>query len=361
MQPKSPSLPSVTAAGVVAILIGAFGVLMGIFVEMSLLATSRFSAERASPVPVPIRTMYQVTWLFLTALAIFGVLTGAGILRRRNWARVTVLIWAGIMAFISAITIVFVLLVMDKIVPNLPNPTDAAPVFAVMKWILAFAYAIPLGVGIWWLILFTRSRVVASFMPVYAALHPGVAFDASGLPLALPGPPPLVPGGPSCPIPLLIVAGLDVFSGVAMLFFLFVPLPLFMPLFLFGHAFTGVSPRIFLVTIGLIYAVCGIGILKLKPLALDALIVVKALFLASGVASLFSPHFFPAMLEAMSRVSPPNPAFPANSFILSESFLRPMMILSFVFGVGLLAILIAYRARFLKATEAAGRRASSPA
>jgi len=56
---------------------------------------------------------------------------------------------------------------------------------------------------------------------------------------------------------------------------------------------------------GLIYAVCGIGILKLKPLALDTLIVVKLLFLASGIVSLFSPQFIPAMLEAISRVSPP--------------------------------------------------------
>ena len=104
---------------------------------------------------------------------------------------------------------------------------------------------------------------------------------------------------------------------------------------------------------GLIYAVCGIGILKLKPLALDTLIVVKLLFLASGIVSLFSPLFIPAMLEAISRVSPPNPAFPANNFMLSESFLRPMMILSFVFAAGLLAVLIAYRSRFFKAAEAA--------
>lgn len=39
----------------------------------------------------------------------------------------------------------------------------------------------------------------------------------------------------------------------------------------------------FLVAMGLIYAVCGIGILKLKRLALDTLIVVKLLFLASGI------------------------------------------------------------------------------
>jgi hypothetical protein len=39
--------------------------------------------------------------------------------------------------------------------------------------------------------------------------------------------------------------------------------------------------------------------------------------------------------------------------MLSESFLRPMMILSFVFAAGLLAVLIAYRSRFFKAAEAA--------
>jgi hypothetical protein len=353
MEPK-PSLPSVTAAGIVAILFGAFGVLMGILVELSLVVSSRFSsAERGAPLTAPSRTFSQVLWLFLIALAVFEILVGAGILRRRHWARITALVWAGIMAFISAITILFVLAGMDKILTNLPNAADVAPVMAVMKWVVALAYAIPLGVGIWWLILFTRPRVVASFTPVYAALQPGVALDAGGLPPATLPAPSFVPGRPSCPIPVLIIAGLDVFSGVSMLLFLFFPLPFSMPLFLFGRAFTGISPRIFLIAMGLIYAVGGIGILKLKPLAFDTLIAVKSLFLASGIVSLFSPQFFPAMLEAMSRISPPNAAFPANNFILLESFLRPMMIFSFVFAAALLAVLIAYRSRFLRAAEAA--------
>ena len=218
MEPKPP-LPSVTAAGIVAILFGAFGMLMGILVELSLAVSSRFSsAERGAPLAAPSKAFSQVLWLFLIALAVYEILVGAGILRRRNWARITALVWAGIMAFISAITIVFVLAVMDKIVPNLPNAADVAPAIAVMKWVIACAYAIPLGVGIWWLILFTRPRVISSFTPVYAALHPGVAFDATGLPS-------FVPGGPSCPLPVLLVAGIDVFSGVSMLLFLFFPFP----------------------------------------------------------------------------------------------------------------------------------------
>jgi len=84
MEPKPP-LPSVTAAGIVAILFGAFGMLMGILVELSLAVSSRFSsAERGAPLAAPSKAFSQVLWLFLIALAVYEILVGAGILRRRN-------------------------------------------------------------------------------------------------------------------------------------------------------------------------------------------------------------------------------------------------------------------------------------
>jgi len=360
MQPIQTSRPAVTAAGVVAILFGAFGALGAIFVELSLRFVPRIPhPSNGVPFPQAARAM-AIVWLFLLALAIFGIFVGANIFRRRNWARISILIWGGLMTFFSAITIVVTLLVLTYMPPTMPNAGEVAPVLAVMKWVLALFYAIPLGVGIWWLILFTRKAVVDDFNPLLARLHPGKTLDASGFPQEPPPPPSYVPGGPTCPLPLLIIAGLDIFSGVSMLTFLIVPYSIIsaMPVFLFGHAFHGGLALAFLVLLGIVYAVCGVGIIKLKPWALDPLIWCKALLFLSGVVTFLNPQFMPMMKEAIAKMLPANPALPANFFPFSDTYFKSMMVFGFVFAAAMLAVLLVYRKRYLEAARAINSAAS---
>ena len=368
MQPILKSRPAVTAAGIVAIVFGAFGVLMAIIVELSMLAVSRI-APTAEGVPFPeaVRAMASVTWLFLFLLAVFGIFVGAGILRRRNWARISILIWGGLMAFFSAITMVATFFVMSYLPPALPNAAEAAPVLAVMKWVLTLFYAIPLGVGIWWLILFTRKSVVHDFSPLLARLHPGKTLDASGFPQEPPSPPSYVPGGPTCPLPLLIIAGLDIFSAVSMLTLLIVPYSLIssVPIFLFGHAFYGRIPvMLFFVLLGVVYAVCGVGIIKLKPWALDSLIGCQALFFLSGIVTFLNPQFMSTMKEAIAKTMPKIPNLPAgvdlppNVFPFTDTYFKAMMAFGFLFAAAMLAVLIVYRKRFLEAARAKNLAAS---
>ena len=355
MEPNPKSHPAVTAAGVVAILFGAFGVLMAIFVEVSMRAVSRIASEsKGVPFPEAARAMTSIMWLFFLALAIFGIFVGANILRRRNWARIFILIWGGLMAVFSFISLIFTLLVMGEVAKSLPNAADAAPFMAVFKWVLAVIYLIPLGVGIWWLILFTRKAVVEEFNPLLARLHPGKTLDASGFPQEPPPPPSYVPGGPACPLPLLIIAGLDIFSGASMLTLLIVPYSFIsaIPIFLFGHAFHGGLALVFLVLVGVVYAVCGVGIIKLKPWALDPLIWCQALFFLSGVMTFLNPQFMPAMREAIAKMMPTNPEIPMNLFPFSDTYFKSMMVLGFAFAAAMLAVLIVYRKRFLEAARA---------
>ena len=355
MQPYPKSHPAVTAAGVVAILFGALGALGAIFAEASLLFVSRIaSTGKGVPFPEAVRAMATVTWLFLFLLAIFGILVGVGVLRRRNWARISILVWGGLMAFFSAITMVATFFVMNNLPSTLPNAADAAPVMAVMKWVMAIFYAIPLGVGIWWLILFTRKPVVDDFNPLLARLHPGKTLDASGFPQEPPPPPSYVPGGPACPLPLLIIAGLDIFSGVSMLTLLIVPYSFIsaIPIFLFGHAFHGGYGLVFLVLLGIVYAVCGVGIIKLKPWALDPLIWCKALLTLSGIITFLNPQFMQAMREAIAKMMPTNPEIPVNLWPFSDTYFKSMMAFGFMFAAAMLAILIVYRKRYLEAARA---------
>ncbi|HXR32178.1 MAG TPA: hypothetical protein VN830_00610 [Verrucomicrobiae bacterium] len=367
MQPKAKSRPAVTAAGVVAILFGALGVLMAIIVEVSMLFVSRISSESSGvPFPEAVRAMTSIMWLFLLALNIFGIFVGANIFRRRNWARISILIWGGLMAFFSAITMVATFFIMNNLPSTLPNAAETATFMAVFKWVMALFYTIPLGVGIWWLILFTRKPVVDEFNPLCARLHPGKTLDSSGFPQEPPPPPSYVPGGPACPLPLLIIAGLDIFSGVSMLTLLIVPYSFIsaLPIFLFGHAFHGGFALVFFVLLGIVYAVCGVGIIKLKPWALDPLIWCKALFFLSGVVTFLNPHFMPMMKEAILKMVPKIPDLPANAqipanlFPFSDTYFKAMMVFGFAFGAAMLALLIVYRKRYLEAARTKNAAAS---
>ena len=361
MQPDPKSHPAVTAAGIVAILFAAFGVLIAIVVEAAMLFVSRISSESSGiPLPEAVRAMTSITWLFLLALNIFGIFVGTSIFRRRNWARICILIWGGLMAFFSAITILVTLLIMGQMPYVVPHSVVAAHVLVIMKWVMALFYAIPLGVGIWWLILFTRKAVVEEFNPLFARLHPGKTLDSSGFPQEPPAAPSYVPGGPTCPLPLIVVAGLDIFSGASTLTILFIPYSLIssIPVFFFGRAFYGGVSLVFLSLLGIVYLVCGIGILKLKPWALDPLIWCQGLFFLSGLVTFFNPRFIPVMKEAMLRIIPKVPELPANAqiptnlFPFSDTFFKAMMGFGFLFGAAMLAILITYRKRYLEAAAA---------
>ncbi len=362
MEPIPKSRPAVTAAGIVAIVFGVFGVLAAILVEVSMVFVSRIHSERmGAPMPEAVRAMASMVWLFILALNIFGIFVGAYIIRRRNWARIAILIWGGLMTFFSATTIVTTLLVLSNMPATLPNAGNIAPVMAVMKWVIALFYAIPCGVGIWWLVLFTRKAVVEEFNPLATRLHPGKTLDASGFPQEPPAAPSYVPGGPSCPLPLIIIAGLDIFSGASTLGVLIIPYSLLssIPLFLFGHVFYGGASLVFLALMGIVYLVCGIGIIRLKPWALDPLIGFQGLFFLSGIVTIFNPNFMPMMREAVEKMMakftgelPANAPMSANLFLFSDSYMKATMGFGLLIGAATLAILIFYRKRFLEAARA---------
>jgi len=355
MELNRRSYPAVTAAGIVAILFGALGVLGAIFVELSLLFVSRIaSANKDVPFPGAARAIASVTWLLLFLIAIFAIFVGANVLRRRNWARISILIWGGLMTCFSAISMVATFFVMNSLPPTFPNAAGSAPNMSVLKWVMVCFYAVPLGVGIWWLILFTRKRVVDGFNPPLARLHPGKTLDASGFPQEPPPLPSYVAGGPTCPLPLLIIAGLDIFSGASMLALLVIPYSFIsaIPVFLFGHAFHGGFGLLFMAVLGIVYAVCGIGIIKLKRWALDPLIWCQALLLLSGIVTFLNPRFLPAMQEAIAQMMPKNPALPINLFPFSDTYFKAMMVFGLLFAAAMLGVLLVYRKRFLETAHA---------
>ena len=356
---KRDSLPSVTAAAIVAIIFSLFGALGGLLGGISMLLLPDLPTTRNAPsMPQGVRAMAATIMLFLLALAVFGIFVAIGILRRRNWARITILVWGGLMAIISAVSIPFIFLVFNSLPSTLPPGEDAAPIMGFMKLFMIFLYGIPLGVGIWWLMLFTRPRVVMAFAaPAPMGAYPPPAYppnlDVTGFPLAEPVVHPAFSMKAACPLPLMILAGFLVFSAAFMLLAVLFPLTGSMPFFFFGHFFGGVTAKILLGLMGVIFGVAGIGIFKLKPAALDALLVLYCLFFVNGVLSLLSPRFLTVMQEAMQRADAANPAFPGGNPFLTSSYIHSILLFGLFFSVAIIAFLFFYRSRFLEAASKA--------
>ncbi|HMD08668.1 MAG TPA: hypothetical protein VKH63_14100 [Candidatus Acidoferrum sp.] len=350
---KKESLPAVTAAGVVAIIFSALGVLLGLLAEVSMLVAPRLQKSEGVPgIPPGTLAAVEVFWLFGIAIAIFGFFAGLGVLRRRNWARITMLVWGGIMAVLSAVSIPVILLVFNSLPSSLPNGADAGPFMAFLKVFMVFFYGIPFGIGIWWLVLFTRPRVAAAF----AALAPLAAYppamDATGFPLPQPEVRPTFSSKAACPLPLMILAGFLIFSAACMVLAVLFPMTGSMPFFLFGHFFSGITAKLLLGLLGMVFGIAGVGILKLKPLGFHSALVLQCVLFLNGILSAMNPRFLATVQEAMQRADAENPAFPGGNPFLTGSFFHSIIIFGLFFSMAIIALLLFYRSRFLEAASA---------
>src|SRR5690242_17640221 len=114
MLPQRESLPAVTAAGVVAVIFSSFGILGCGLVMLSLLMIPHLPANPSAPaMPDATRAMVAGIYGFFLAICIGELIVAINVLRRRNWARIVILVWAGIMAFLSALTCIATLFVLN--------------------------------------------------------------------------------------------------------------------------------------------------------------------------------------------------------------------------------------------------------
>ncbi len=351
---KKESLPAVTAAGVIAIIFSALGALLGVLVEVSMLVAPGLQTSEGAPgMPPGTRAIVEVFWLFGLAVAVFGFFVGIGVLRRRNWARISMIVWGGLMAVFSAISIPIILIVFNSLPSTLPPGAATGPFMGFLKVFMVLFYGIPLGIGIWWLVLFTRPRVAAAFTTSTALAGYPPAVDASGFPSPEPRIPLATSPKAACPLPLMIFAGFLIFSSVCMVLFMLFPMTGEMPFFFFGHFFSGISAKAFLGMMGLVFGIGAVGILKLKAWALDTVLVLQLVLLVNGILSVLNPRFLAAMQEAMQRADAANPAFPGGNPFLTGSLIHTFLIFGVCVGAAIIALLLFYRSRFLEAASAA--------
>jgi hypothetical protein len=320
----SPRLSASVSAAAVA---GILAALFGIFTASLTLVVLAFSPASKDPnLPPYLRVMTTVMMLFFFGLAIFGMITSISVLRLKNWARIAMLVWGGVMTFFSGIALAFMMLI------PLPVPPGSAPGISegFLRSLFAIIYGIPLLIGVWWLILFNRSSVKAQF------LNPGQ--QEGQVPTVL---------VPRCPLPLALLAGFAIFSvGTSVVFYPLAHLPA--DAVLFGHLFHGVPAKLFTFVALLLSLTGAIGLLKLRRWSYPLVLALHFFWLLSGTITVLSPNFEQNMRELFSHLNMPESRMVQTSFAQTRSF----AILCLIPGILLIWLLLYYHTKFIEACAA---------
>ncbi|MFZ0641189.1 MAG: hypothetical protein WA020_07320 [Candidatus Acidiferrales bacterium] len=281
------------------------------------------------------------------AIAIWGVVTGVGLLRLRRWAWYCVLILSGLLVAEAIRNIVDA----RKFI----RATTGVPTVGPQNMI-AFAYfgmaivtLVPLALGLWWLLLFTRRSVRAQFAP-------GVTLDTAYSQLAfVPSAPPLASGAQFTsprtqlsyrrPVSITVIAVLLLAGAAAFPLFLFYPAN-WRVTALFGVVLTGRAVLAVLAFYSALGVVLGVGLLLLKPWARAAAILYAVVVTVNVAVSMRAQMRAVQMLQSTIGM----PTLPGNQAQMFQRLMHVSMIVGVVFGVALnlvaLYFLVTRRAAF---------------
>jgi membrane protease YdiL (CAAX protease family) len=151
--------PSVFAAAAVAYAISGMAILASALFVLALVVGP---ARTGNPMRPGMFIVGVVLTGFFLCIAGFGVTVATGLMRLRNWARVSAIVWAVFMASMGALALAI------GIVFFFRTPQAGSPPVRVFFLTI---YAAFFTTGIWWLILFSRKTVEAEFSGLITRTH----------------------------------------------------------------------------------------------------------------------------------------------------------------------------------------------
>src|ERR1700730_4976249 len=229
----------------IAVMLGSgLALLMGV---MMLIASS-------GGIPVPENQAQFMKYFMILAAVLFfaagawGISTGMGLLRVREWSRVSMIAFSALLLFIC-IPGLFIFLMMPFPPPGtVPNPQLTKNMLMGMRIFLTLFYAMLAALGVWWLYFFNKRSTKEQFLKV--------------------------PGGPSDrilteamiahearPLSITFIAWyllISAFIGV-------LGLSVSPPVFFFGFFFKGTFASLIMFGLAIVQSLTAFGLLKLRP------------------------------------------------------------------------------------------------
>jgi len=272
----------ITVSAVVVIIGSTFTVLCGAM--MFLASFLALNSNRAADAPVNLRYILVIEAVVTFAFGGWGLASGIGLLKTKQWARISTLVYAAILVFISlpaAAIMAFIPL------PNPPSVNDppAVNIMLVVRVGMSLVYAMFAALGGYWLYFFNTQKVKAQFRGQQFSMVAGQA-ELTGGPSEISG----VRFGPdqyARPLSITIIGWyLIIASAFAMPSVIFVSMVfarLKMPFFSLGFFLFGPGAYLLLIVWMTVQIVAAVGLLKLKSWGLYTTIALQCLALLNMV------------------------------------------------------------------------------
>lgn len=286
-------------------------------------------------------------------LAAWGIATGVGILKLQAWARISAIVMS-VLAIAGCVTAAVSLFAMQSL---FQGDSQLPPNFArIMLTGMSVVFAIPTGIAIWWMILFTRKRVILEFATrgIEAPEAGGAAAGGGeeqgsahdGGPNAFGSAPDrpqamaraIRPAGqPPIPVSIRIVAVLYILGSAMLFLSVGYMRAMQMPALLMGKLVEGWAGWTFFIVLGAVQLAICIAVLKRRAWALDGLIAV----LAFGMANMLGFAYAPSRDKLLARTLANRPMPPGVEGQTMVHFTHVLISFSLIVG-GILALVLLY-------------------
>jgi len=120
--------------------------------------------------PATLKAFGVAMGVAFAGLGVWGIWTAVGIFRRRGWARISIVVFAALLAFIGICSLLAVL-----VMPFPSTPGVSSSFMEKVRWGIAAFYGALALIGAWWLILFNSGSTKQYFAerePVLESARP---------------------------------------------------------------------------------------------------------------------------------------------------------------------------------------------
>ena len=289
----------VIVIAVLSLLGSALCLLMGIF----MLAIPMIAPGPQTPnTPIPpgaFKVLMLVSSLFYIGPAIWGILTGIGLFRLKEWARISIIVFSVLLVLMVGFSGLALVLIPIPIPPGQAVDQTFMTVFRLVAGALSLFLV---SIGVWWLVFFNRAKVKQQFAkvpPAIAGLVPAPQFAN----LSSAAPTIVMPTRPKPPLSLTVIAYLMLVGCFYMPFNLLMQAPAV----LFTKVLTGWSAGIYYFAVLALALYIAIGLLRLWPKACKVGIFYQMFLLINMAIFYLVPGGQSRMLELLEGSQATNP------------------------------------------------------
>jgi hypothetical protein len=277
-----PRSTGITVSAVVVIIGSAFTLLCGAMILLG--SVFALNSSHAADAPVNMGYVLIIEAFFAFGFGAWGLASGIGLLKTKQWARISVLVYGAILVFFSLPAAAIMAFIP---IPNPPSGNDPSPLNIMLMVRVGgiLVYAMFAALGGFWLYFFNTQKVKAQFR----GQQPFTESAQSEL-VGLTSANPAVRFGPdhySRPLSITIIGWyLIIASALAPLSIAFTStlLPNFkLPLFFLGFFLFGPGAYLLLLVWMTVQLVAAVGLLKLKIWGLYTTIALQCLALLNMV------------------------------------------------------------------------------